>query len=134
MEDRYEILCSINGKEHKTTIYLYEEKEKYRVKFEWENCIIWGEGENYFEALIDLKKKLEVKDMKLLCKGCSKYVYPSPMILSMGDAIEAYELEIGKQACTSDLVNIFEPCKYDEYASVEEQYRFYETWSKSRRQ
>ena len=42
------------------------------------------------------------------------------MILSMGDAIEAYELTPGKPAYNSDLVNIFEPCRDEEYASIEE--------------
>lgn len=51
------------------------------------------------------------------------------MILSMGDAIEAYELTPGKPAYNSDLVNIFEPCRDEEYASIEEQYNFFEKWS-----
>lgn len=133
MENKYEICCFVNGNEYKSYIYLYEEQENYQIKFELGNSIIWSEGENYFDALINLRKKLEVDNIMLLCKGCSKFVYPSPMILSMGDALVAYELSIGKQAHTSDLVNIFEPCRYDEYASVDEQYNFYETWSKSRK-
>ena len=133
MENKYEVFCLVNGDEHKTNIYLYEKKESYQIKFELDNVIIWSEGENYFDALINLRKKLEVDNIMLLCKGCSRNVYPSPMILSMGDAIEAYELSIGKQAHTSDLVNIFEPCRHDEYASIEEQYIFFEMWRKGRK-
>lgn len=133
MENKYEIFCLFNGEEHKTHIYLPEEQENYHIKFELDDMIIWSEGENYFDALINLRRKLEADNIMLLCKGCSRYVYPSPMILSMGDSIEAYELSIGKRAHISDLVNIFEPCKYDEYASVDEQYNFYETWRKSRK-
>ncbi len=133
MENKYEIFCLVNGDQHKTYVYLYEEKENYQIKFELDDIIIWSKGKNYFDALINLRKKLEADNIMLLCKGCSRYVYPSPMILSMGDAIKAYELSIGKHAHTNDLVNIFEPCRYDEYASIEEQYNFYEMWSKSRK-
>ncbi len=37
-------------------------------------------NEVIFDALIDLRRRLETDNMKLLCKGCSRYVYPSPMI------------------------------------------------------
>lgn len=130
MGENYEIVCYINGDEYKSVLYLYEKNENYQLKLKMDDKIIGSEGKNYFDALINLRKKLEADNIMLLCKGCSKNVYPSPMILSMGDAIKAYELTIGKQAHTSDLVNIFESCRYEEYASIEEQYHFYETWCK----
>ena len=66
MENKYEISCIINGDVHKTYIYLYEEKESYQIKFELDDFVIWSEGENYFDALIDLRKKLELDNIKLL--------------------------------------------------------------------
>ncbi|MBQ1326812.1 MAG: hypothetical protein IIY49_02110 [Eubacterium sp.] len=53
------------------------------------------------------------------------------MILSMGEAIKAYQLTMGKQARMSDLVNIFAPCEVDEYATIEEQLIFYNDWLRS---
>lgn len=134
MKDRYEIFCLVNDDSYKSIILLDEEEEKYQIKFKMDDFNILGEAGNYFYALIELRKKLEEQNIKLLCKGCSRYVYPSPMILSMGDAIEAYELTLGKQAYTKDLVNIFEPCKCEEYASIAEQYDYYKKWIESKKE
>lgn len=134
MNDRYEVSCLVFDVIKKARLFLNEDDDKCQIKFEMEavNVTVTAESENYFYALIELRKQLELQNMKLLCKGCSRYVYPSPMILSMGDAMEAYELTMGKQARSKDLVNIFEPCECDEYASVEEQYAYYEEWVKSK--
>lgn len=127
MEDKYEIICLFNGQSNKGILLLYE-GENYKITFQMDNFYLEGEAENFFYALIELRKKLEMHNIKLLCKGCSRHVYPSAMILSMGDAVLAYELTLGKQALQKDLVNIFEPCKCDEYASIEEQYEYFEKW------
>lgn len=133
MEDRYEVFCSINNDKHKGILFLKKERDSYQIELQIGDLNIDGEAENYFYALVELRKKLEIQNIKLLCKGCSKRVYPSPMILSMGDAREAYELTLEKQALMSDLVDIFTACEYDEYASINEQYDYYEKWLASRR-
>lgn len=127
MEDRYDILCLVGDQSNKGVLLLCE-KETYKITLQLKNLYFEGEAENYFYALVELRKKLEIQNIKLLCKGCSEHVYPSPMILSMGDAVMAYKLTLGKQAFQKDLVNIFEPCKCDEYATVEQQYKYYERW------
>ena len=53
------------------------------------------EGDNYFDTLIDLRVELEKLDIKLLCKGCCKNIYPSGMLLSMGAGRKAYTLIFG---------------------------------------
>lgn len=133
MENKYEVSCLVDKNSSKASLFVNEEGGNYQVRFEMGMLHIIAESENYFYALVELRKKLEFRHIKLLCKGCSRYVYPSPMLLSMGDATEAYELTLGKQALTKDLVNIFEPCKCDEYASVEEQYAYYEEWIRSKK-
>lgn len=133
MNEKYEIFCFVNGKYNKARLLLSEDEERNKIKFEMESCSIFAEAENYFYALIELRRELELKKIKLLCKGCSRYVYPSPMILSMGDAIEAYELTLGKHATMKNLVNIFSPCELDEYATIEEQLAYYEEWLKSKK-
>lgn len=133
MEEKYEVMCNIKGKSVNAVIITNEKEGKYQINFMAEGYDISAEGENIFYAFIELRKRLELQDIKLLCKGCSRDVYPSPMILSMGDAIKAYKLTMGKHALTKDLVNIFEPCELDEYASIEEQYAYYEEWSRSKK-
>ncbi len=66
-----------------------------------------------------------------MCKGCCKNVYPSGMILSMGEGRKAYELELGKQAKMDSLVDIFAPCLSQEYAIIMAQEEFYKTWLES---
>lgn len=129
MEEKYEVMCNIKGNSANAVIITNERGGKAQINFMTEGYDMSAEGENFFYALIELRKELELQDIKLLCKGCSRNVYPSPMILSMGDAIKAYKLTMGKRAFTKDLVSIFEPCELDEYASIEEQYAYYEEWS-----
>ncbi len=107
------------------------EQEKCTINYIKDDYQITVEAENYFFALLELRKKIEPTGIKILCKGCSKYVYPSPMIISMGNAMNAYELKLGKQATMKDLVSIFDPCDPDEYASIEDQYDYYQKWISS---
>lgn len=88
-------------------------------------------GENYFDTLIEIREILESKNIKLLCKGCCKYVYPSAMIISMGRGQKAYQLEMGKQAKMESLVDIFDACSSEEYATIEEQKQFFNEWCNS---
>jgi hypothetical protein len=60
-------------------------------------------------------------------------VYPSPMVLDMGDARKAYKMKLGYPAKMEDLVFIFDPCDPEDYASIEEQDRFYDEWKRTPR-
>lgn len=133
MKKYCDVICVANGDRIKSNLFLNEREEMYQVELKMKDNSFSAEGENYFDALINLRKKLELKNVKLLCKGCSRFVYPSPMILSMGDAMQAYELVLGEQARSKNIVNIFEPCIYDEYATIDEQCAYYEKWIESRK-
>lgn len=128
MEEKYEVICIIKGNSTNAVLTLNDNEGECQIVFVAEGYNFSSGGENFFYALIELRKELELRDVKLLCKGCSRDVYPSAMILDMGDAILAYKLTMGKHALTKDLVNIFEPCELDEYATIEEQYAYYEQW------
>lgn len=131
MNEKYSIKCLIDGDENEAVLELEEDNDICRILFLLRDYSVTVEAENYFFALLELRKKLEVQNIKILCKGASRNVYPSPMILSMGEATKAYQLTMGKQARMSDLVNIFEPCEVDEYATIEEQLIFYNDWLRS---
>lgn len=90
-------------------------------------------ADNFFDALMKIRIELEIKDIQLLCKGCCKNVYPSGMALAMGMGRKAYTLYMGKQAKTVDLVDIFEKCPLDDYASIEQQKQYFEQWIESLR-
>lgn len=88
-------------------------------------------SENFFLALLELRKELEKKNTQIMCIGAAKNVYPSPMQLSMGYGRKAYKLFIGQQARNIDIVDIFE---YDEdlnFVNIEEQSKFHSEWIKS---
>lgn len=133
MEKVYNILCKKNDIDKYAKIELVENDEDVNIIFIHDELSTNISAENYFDALISLRKELEKRSIKLLCKGCAKNVYPSSMILNMGNGERAYVLTMGKQARTSDLVNIFDPCDIQEYGSIIEQETFFKEWLNSLR-
>lgn len=90
-----------------------------------------GTAYNYFEALQILRKELEKDCIQILCNGAVVNVYPSPMIMNMGDGIKAYKLYLGKQAALANLINIFDYEYGLSCCSVAEQKAFYKEWLNS---
>lgn len=131
MDEVYNILCDKNGINQYAKVELIENDEDVSLIFMHDEFCTKINAENYFDALISLRKELEKRSIKLLCKGCARNVYPSAMILSMGTGEKAYTLTMGKQARMSDLVGIFEPCNIQEYASIIEQETFFKEWLNS---
>lgn len=131
MSERYNIKCLVCGKEQDGSIQTYEYENNVEIVLRADDIFITKLADNFFEALIEVRKELEKKEIKLLCKGCCRNVYPSAMLLGMGSGRKAYSLVIGQQAKLSSLVDIFELCPKDEYASIDEQYAFYIKWCDS---
>lgn len=88
-------------------------------------------ADTYFEAMIKIREALELNSEQLICKGACESVYPSAMILNMGEGRRAYSLKLGKQARLTDLVDIFGECNADECTSIEQQERFFYEWAMS---
>lgn len=101
------------------------------INFEGEK--ISFKGENFFQALLDLRRELEKNEIQIICNGAAKNVYPSRMQLSMGTGIKAYKMYIGKQAKMSDVVNIFDCDEELDFVKIEEQSNFYDEWLRSLR-
>ncbi len=123
------ILCIEKEQEKKALIELTENEETVEIKFFLEKLVLEKEGDNYFETLNALREELEKKNIKLLCKGCCKNVYPSGMLLNMGAGRKAYTLIYGKQAKMDSLVDIFDSCSIEEYATIEQQLEYFENWT-----
>lgn len=85
----------------------------------------------YFHALCGIRSELEAIGVMPLCVGACENVYPSPMIESMGCGEKAYQLTLGCQAKSADLVSIFDPLIDANPVSVHQQQSFYERWIKS---
>jgi hypothetical protein len=81
----------------------------YKISLRQENELKVAESEeNFFDALQKLRIEFEKAGTLLCCFGASENVYPSPMQKSMGPAVLAYKTELGRQAYSSDIVNIFD--------------------------
>ncbi len=124
------VICVNKGKKRNALLELTEnDDDTVVIKFSFENSVFEKEGDNFFETLIKLREELEKINIKLLCKGCCKNVYPSGMILSMGTGRNAYVLVRGEQAKMSSLVDIFDSCSIDEYATIGEQSEYFKEWT-----
>lgn len=116
-------------------LFLYEEAPDdadmvmIELIFGGRNCRI--KNQDFFSALQELRKELEKDKIQLICNGCSRNVYPSPMQFSMGNTKKAYKLFIGKRAALQDMVDIFDIDDGLEFVTVNEQIEFYNNWLKA---
>ncbi|WP_116190826.1 hypothetical protein [Paenibacillus taihuensis] len=124
-----------DGSQSKENLEVYEEapddEDKVLLSIRVGEEQISFKSENFFDALKQLRQHLEERHIQIKCNGAALNVYPSPMALSMGAGRLAYRLTFGRQAKTSDLVDIFE-CDNDlTFVSIDEQLNFYKSWLKS---
>jgi len=106
-----------------------EGKEIYRISLErGTEARTVESGEDFFEALKQLRLDLEKTDARLYCFGASENVYSSGMQRSMGPAVLAYKMRIGSPALRQDIVSIFEADETVVPSTVEQQERFHRRW------
>jgi len=77
------------------------------VELRFDERTIIGKSEDFFVALIQVRRTLEMENVFVLIYGASKNVWPSAMARSMGAGLRAYKMTMGKQALKTDLVEIF---------------------------
>ncbi|WBW96083.1 hypothetical protein [Oceanirhabdus sp. W0125-5] len=88
-------------------------------------------SDDFFTALTALRRELKKKNIKIICNGAVKNVYPSAMQSSMSYGRKAYKLFLGKQAKLADVVDIFEYEEGLEITDVDEQSKFFDDWINS---
>ena len=119
-----------NGKIEKNKLFLSEIEDEINLKIEIERTIYFSKSDNIFDSVVELRKKLELNKIYLLCNASAINVYPSTMQKEFGGT-KAYKLEMGKQATLSDVVDIFDYDNGLKIGSVKEQEKFYENWIES---
>lgn len=124
----YSVICIEKEQNRSALIELTENEDSVTIRLSLGGLVIEKEEDNYFDTLIKIREELEKSNIKLLCKGCCKNVYPSAMLLCMGEGRNAYALKYGEQAKINSLVDIFDPCSIDEYATIQEQLEYFEEW------
>lgn len=121
-----------NGKIEKNKLFLSEIEDEINLKIEIERTIYFSKSGNIFDSIVELRKKLELKNIYLLCNASVINVYPSGMQKEFGGT-KAYKLQMGKQAILIDVVDIFDYDSELKIDSVKEQEEFYENWIESLR-
>ena len=123
----FEINIINNGKIEKNKLFLSEIEDEINLKIEIERTIYSSKSDNIFDSVVELRKKLELNNIYLLCNASAINVYPSGMQKEFGGT-KAYKLQMGKQATLSDVVDIFDYDNGLKIGSVKEQEEFYENW------
>jgi hypothetical protein len=139
MEDRFEkkiTLLLTDGSRLLADFVAEEElegsKTRYKVSATVRGNLVVGVSERgYFRALQNVRRELEKDDVLLHCFGASEDVYPSGMQESMGPALKAYRTELGKQALSKDIVDIFDSDSSVKASTVSEQELFHQNWLRS---
>ena len=121
-----------NGKVEKNKLFLLEIEDEINLKIEIENIVYFSKSDNIFDSVVELRKKLELKNIYLLCNASVINVYPSGIQKEFGGT-KAYKLQMGKQATLSDVVDIFDYDSELKIGSVKEQEEFFESWIESLR-
>lgn len=128
----FEINIINNGKIEKNKLFLSEIEDEINLKIEIERTIYFSKSDNIFDSVVELRKKLELNNIYLLCNASAINVYPSGMQKEFGGT-KAYKLQMGKQAILIDVVDIFDYDSELKIGSVKEQEEFYENWIESLR-
>lgn len=128
----FEINIINNGKIEKNKLFLSEIEDEINLKIEIERTIYFSKSDNIFDSVVELRKKLELNNIYLLCNASAINVYPSGMQKEFGGT-KAYKLQMGKQALLIDVVDIFDYDSELKIGSVKEQEEFYKNWIESLR-
>lgn len=128
----FEINIINNGKIEKNKLFLSEIEDEINLKIEIERAIYFSKSDNIFDSIVELRKKLELNNIYLLCNASAINVYPSGMQKEFGGT-KAYKLQMGKQALLIDVVDIFDYDSELKIGSVKEQEEFYKNWIESLR-
>jgi hypothetical protein len=70
----------------------------------------------------------EFPELKFLCKGAKRNVFPSRMCSQMSNGAVAYEMALGEQATRNHIVHIFDFEDKDITTDISEQIDFYRHW------
>jgi hypothetical protein len=101
----------------------------YRITLTDDGREVIGTAEQgYFDAMLNLRSKLETENVLLECFGASEDMWPSPMQFSMGPAHLAYRMQMGRQAMQADIVDIFDAHQRVRPSTVEAQRLFHGKW------
>lgn len=87
-------------------------------------------GPDFFESLIEIRRKLEPLGIVLRCHGSRINVFASAMQRQSAGGRRAYALTLPRTSVKPPVVDIFAPAPEDaEIVSVDDQLRWFERWA-----
>ncbi|MET2825515.1 hypothetical protein [Mesorhizobium shangrilense] len=70
--------------------------------------VVEAEEDDFFEALCQIRQRLEVDGLLPFCYGASANVYPEETIIEMSRGLMACKVQMGQIPQKTDLVDIFD--------------------------
>src|SRR5215471_2936949 len=78
--------------------WMYDDEiDDCSLSLQYANNVLTITAIDYFEAMCRIREELEKENIRPLCYGASRNVFPSGMCRSMGDATLAYKHTLGLQ-------------------------------------
>lgn len=103
-------------------------------------CILYFDSEygkstfiaaDLFSALEKVRSYWEDKGFLILCAGSKPNTYPSRMSRQMSNGRKAYVHTFGIKPDKDDIIDIFEPIKFEEASTLRDQEKFMAEWYSS---
>ncbi|RWD63694.1 MAG: hypothetical protein E5V85_27090 [Mesorhizobium sp.] len=95
------------GEDEQATFELCDAGARCRLTCKYRDTVIEAEEDDYFEALCQIRKQLEVEGILPFCYGASAYVFPEGTVIKMSRGLIACKVKMGQLPQEADLVNIF---------------------------
>jgi hypothetical protein len=108
-----------------------EDGDACQVQLDYRGVALFGDGNDFFDALCAVRQQLEEQEALLDCYGASLNVFPSGMSRDMGRGLKAYKLTLGQRGRMQDLVRIFDTGPDVQPTTVAAQREFFDGWLKS---
>ncbi|WP_189350126.1 MULTISPECIES: hypothetical protein [unclassified Mesorhizobium] len=116
------------GEDEQALFTLQDVGIKCRLTCSYRNKVIEAEEDDYFEALCQIRKQLEVEGILPFCYGASCNVFPEGTVTEMSRGLVVCKVKTGEHPNKSNLVNIFDQ-GYDVVpVFVHMQQKFWDTW------
>lgn len=103
----------------------------YRAELEWSGPALEVSAHDMFDALVRFREQLEPEGWFVAVQGSRLDTYPSAMQRDMGGGLSVYVIRMGEPARSSDVVDTFAEADPALLATVEDQRRHAEEWSRS---
>jgi hypothetical protein len=116
------------GGEEQAVFTLHDVGTRCRLTCSYRNKVIEADEDDYFEALCQIRRQLEVEGILPFCYGASGNVFPEGTVTGMTRGIVVCKVKTGERPKESDLVNIFDDGPDVVPLFVDMQQQFWDSW------